>query len=110
MMRLKIFYLVRLSFHCILIIIAWRKQRNRGDMRARWLISYNDSELERLGQLVKELEERKVKLEGELIDYYGLKEQESDIVEFQRQLKIKTVEIDMLNITINSLQAERKKY
>jgi chromosome segregation ATPase len=38
-----------------------------------------------------------------------LKEQESDIVELQRQLKIKTVEIDMLNITISSLQAERKK-
>ncbi|CAJ1932243.1 unnamed protein product [Sphenostylis stenocarpa] len=69
----------------------------------------NESELERLRQLVKELEEREVKLEGELLEYYGLKEQESDIVELQRQLKIKTVEVDMLNITINSLQAERKK-
>ncbi|CAH2045506.1 unnamed protein product [Thlaspi arvense] len=72
-------------------------------------MAYNDSELERLRELVKELEEREVKLEGELLEYYGLKEQESDIVELQRQLKIKTVEIDMLNITINSLQAERKK-
>ncbi|XP_019100058.1 PREDICTED: protein CHUP1, chloroplastic-like isoform X2 [Camelina sativa] len=72
-------------------------------------MAYNDGELERLKQLVKELEEREVKLEGELLEYYGLKEQESDIVELQRQLKIKTVEIDMLNITINSLQAERKK-
>ncbi|KAF9613202.1 hypothetical protein IFM89_006303 [Coptis chinensis] len=35
-------------------------------------------------------------------------EQKSDIVEL-RQLKIKTVEINMLNISINSLQAERKK-
>lgn len=69
----------------------------------------NESELERLRLLVKELEEREVKLEGELLEYYGLKEQESDIVELQRQLKIKAVEIDMLNITINSLQAERKK-
>ncbi|OMP06838.1 protein CHUP1, chloroplastic-like protein [Corchorus olitorius] len=69
----------------------------------------NESELKRLRQLVKELEEREVKLEGELLEYYGLKEQESDITELQRQLKIKTVEIDMLNITINSLQAERKK-
>ncbi|KAJ6431914.1 hypothetical protein OIU84_019233 [Salix udensis] len=69
----------------------------------------NASELERLRYLVKELEEREVKLEGELLEYYGLKEQESDIVELQRQLKIKTVEIDMLNITINSLQAERRK-
>lgn len=69
----------------------------------------NASELERLRNLVRELEEREVKLEGELLEYYGLKEQESDFVELQRQLKIKTVEIDMLNITINSLQAERKK-
>ncbi|XP_028768631.1 protein CHUP1, chloroplastic isoform X1 [Neltuma alba] len=69
----------------------------------------NASELERLRNLVKELEEREVKLEGELLEYYGLKEQESDVVELHRQLKIKTVEIDMLNIKINSLQAERKK-
>lgn len=69
----------------------------------------NASELERLRNLVKELEEREVKLEGELLEYYGLKEQESDITELQRQLKIKTVEVGMLNITINSLQAERKK-
>ena len=69
----------------------------------------NASELERMRKLVKELEEREVKLEGELLEYYGLKEQESDILEIQRQLRIKTVEIDMLNITINSLQAERKK-
>lgn len=69
----------------------------------------NANELDRLRNLVKELEEREVKLEGELLEYYGLKEQESDITELQRQIKIKTVEIDMLKITINSLQAERKK-
>ncbi|KAL8518318.1 hypothetical protein ACS0TY_009620 [Phlomoides rotata] len=69
----------------------------------------NNIELERLRNLVQELEEREVKLEGELLEYYGLKEQESSIAELQKQLKIKTVEIDMLNITINSLQAERKK-
>ncbi|XP_008243160.1 PREDICTED: protein CHUP1, chloroplastic [Prunus mume] len=69
----------------------------------------NASELERLRNLVKELEEREVKLEGELLEYYGLMEQESDVTELQRQLKIKTVEVGMLNITINSLQTERKK-
>ncbi|PHT25709.1 Protein CHUP1, chloroplastic [Capsicum baccatum] len=69
----------------------------------------NANELERLRNLVKELEEREVKLEGELLEYYGLKEQESDILEFQKQLKIKTVKIDMLNITINTLQAEKQK-
>lgn len=72
-------------------------------------IANNASELERLRNLVKELEEREVKLEGELLEYYGLKEQESDVTELQKLLKIKSVEIDMLNITINTLQAERKK-
>lgn len=69
----------------------------------------NASEVERLRTLVKELEEREVKLEGELLEYYGLKEQETDFTELQKQLKMKTMEVDMLNITINSLQAERKK-
>lgn len=69
----------------------------------------NAAEVERLRNLVKELEEREVKLEGELLEYYGLKEQETDFTELQKQLKIKTVEVDMLNITINSLQVERKK-
>ncbi|OIS95813.1 PREDICTED: protein CHUP1, chloroplastic [Nicotiana attenuata] len=69
----------------------------------------NEKELERLRNLVKELEEREVKLEGELLEYYGLKEQESDILELQKQLRIKSVEIDMLNITINTLQAEKQK-
>ncbi|KAJ8774624.1 hypothetical protein K2173_017070 [Erythroxylum novogranatense] len=69
----------------------------------------NASELKSLRDLVKELEEREVKLEGELLEYYGLKEQESDVYELHKQLKIKMVEIDMLNITISSLQAERKK-
>ncbi|KAI5020501.1 hypothetical protein ZWY2020_045389 [Hordeum vulgare] len=69
----------------------------------------NAAEMERLRGLVRELEEREVKLEGELLEYYGLKEQETDVSELQKQLKIKTVEVDMLNITISSLQAERKK-
>ncbi|KAJ0865994.1 putative protein CHUP1 [Helianthus annuus] len=69
----------------------------------------SENELERLRNLVKEFEEREVKLEGELLEYYGLKEQESDVVELQRQVKIKTVEIDMLNKTISTLQTERKK-
>lgn len=69
----------------------------------------NAGEVERLRNLVKELEDREVKLEGELLEYYGLKEQETDIADLQKQMKMKTAEIDMLNITISSLQTERKK-
>lgn len=67
------------------------------------------SEIEKLRSLVREMEEREAKLEGELLEYYGMKEMETDIAELQKQLKIKTAEINMLNDTINSLQAERKK-
>jgi len=67
------------------------------------------SETERLHSLVREMEEREAKLEGELLEYYGMKEMETDVTELQKQLKIKTVEINMLNDTINSLQEERKK-
>lgn len=85
------------------------RQDNEKDRMYELEMANNANELERLRNLVKELEEREVKLEGELLEYYGLKEQESDVTELQRQVKIKSVEIDMLNVTINSLQAERKK-
>lgn len=69
----------------------------------------NALELERLRSLVKDFEEREVKLEGELLEYYGLKEQETEFTDLQKQLKIKAAEVNMLNATIGSLQAERKK-
>lgn len=69
----------------------------------------NSAELDRLKNLVKELEEREFKLEGELLEYYGMKEQETSIGELQRQLQIKVVEIDMLKIKNNSLESQKKK-
>ncbi|KAL5225907.1 hypothetical protein ABZP36_012546 [Zizania latifolia] len=82
---------------------------DRFDVKERSRYNSAGFELERLRSLVRELEEREVKLEGELLEYYGLKEQETDVAELNKQLKMKVVEIDMLNITISSLQAERKK-
>jgi len=41
------------------------------------------SEIERLRSLVRELEEREAKLEGELLEYYGMKEMETDVTELQ---------------------------
>lgn len=70
--------------------------------------SYYEMELERLRKLVKELEEREVKMEGELLEYYGLKEQESDVVELQKQVKMKAMEIDKLKITVSSLEEEKR--
>nr|CAB3460658.1 unnamed protein product [Digitaria exilis] len=67
------------------------------------------AEIDRLHSLVREMEEREAKLESELLEYYGMKEMETDVAELQKQLKTKTVEIDMLNNTIISMQEERKK-
>ncbi|VFQ85486.1 unnamed protein product [Cuscuta campestris] len=69
----------------------------------------DQNEIEQLRNLVKELEEREVKLEAEVLEYYGLKEQESNILELQKHLKVKAVEIDVLNITITRLQDEKKR-
>lgn len=69
----------------------------------------DQNEIEHLRNIVKELEEREVKLEAELLEYYGLKEQESNILELQKQLKVKAAEIDMLNSTIDRLQDEKKR-
>ncbi|XP_058741416.1 protein CHUP1, chloroplastic-like isoform X1 [Vicia villosa] len=67
------------------------------------------SELERLQNVVEELEEREANLESVLLEYYGLKEQVVDTEELQKQLRIKTVEIDMLRMTVKSLQEENDK-
>ncbi|CAH9082123.1 unnamed protein product [Cuscuta epithymum] len=67
------------------------------------------NEIERLRSLVKELEQRELKLEGELLEYHGLKEQESTILELQKHLQMKSVEIDRLNITINALEDEKRR-
>ncbi|RHN81420.1 hypothetical protein MtrunA17_Chr1g0198861 [Medicago truncatula] len=69
----------------------------------------SDSEIEWLRNVVEELEEREMKLQSELLEYYSLKEQVPVIEEFQRQLRIKSVEIDMLHMTIKSLQEENNK-
>lgn len=73
------------------------------------MVNSNANEFEWLRNLVKELAKREIKLEGEVLEYYGLKEQESHVVELLKQLTIKTVEIDTFNVTIDSIQNERKK-
>ncbi|KAL6618723.1 hypothetical protein ACP70R_033862 [Stipagrostis hirtigluma subsp. patula] len=81
----------------------------KGRSRYNGHTANNASEVDRLRSLIRVMEEREVKLEGELLEYYGMKQIETDVTELQKQLMTKTVEINTLNNTINSLQAERKK-
>lgn len=72
-------------------------------------ISDNAAEIERLKNLVEELQKSEENLQGELLEYYGLTEQETNIVELQKQLQLNTVEIEMLNLKLNSLETQKKK-
>ncbi|MCO5551708.1 hypothetical protein L7F22_005212 [Adiantum nelumboides] len=65
-------------------------------------------ELTKLKALVAELQQKEVKLEAELLEYYGLKEQERDHNEVERQLRRKNTEIEKLNGKIKVLEEQKK--
>lgn len=70
---------------------------------------YNVAEIELLKNISLELQRKEENLQEELLEYYGLMEQEALIIELQRQLKLNSVEIEILNLKIKSLEAEKKK-
>ncbi|KAJ7527388.1 hypothetical protein O6H91_16G051400 [Diphasiastrum complanatum] len=72
------------------------------------LLAEDTAELGELRLQVKELKEREMRLESELLEYYGLKEQESDILELERELKQKEVELTDLNFKIQSLEDNKR--
>ncbi|XP_057831272.2 protein CHUP1, chloroplastic isoform X1 [Cryptomeria japonica] len=82
--------------------------KNDGHMYAEAMTNASD-EIERLRALVQELQKREESYENELLEYYGLKEQEASIVELERRLKLNGVEIEMLKLKINTLEAQKKK-
>ncbi|KAM1340591.1 hypothetical protein ACFX2H_038959 [Malus domestica] len=65
-------------------------------------------EIELLQNLVRELQQRNLRIERKLMELCVLKEEQSYITQLQRNLDEKAMEIDMLNASIASLQAERK--
>ncbi|KAK2663572.1 hypothetical protein Ddye_002146 [Dipteronia dyeriana] len=67
------------------------------------------SEMELLHNLIKELEKRRLAVEGKLLQLYGLKQQQSHFAQWGRRLEEKMADIDMLNDIANSLQDEIKK-
>nr|BAG54845.1 chloroplast unusual positioning 1A [Adiantum capillus-veneris] len=78
--------------------------------KADMTIVVTDSvELTKLKALVAELQQKEVKLETELLEYYGLKEQERDHhLELERQLRRKSTEIEKLNGKIKALEEQKK--
>ncbi|KAL9243639.1 hypothetical protein vseg_017499 [Gypsophila vaccaria] len=66
-------------------------------------------EIDILKKRVKFLREREKNLEVHLLEYYGLKEQETTMMELQNRLKINNIEAKLFSVKIESLQAENKR-
>ncbi|XP_020241524.1 protein CHUP1, chloroplastic-like isoform X2 [Asparagus officinalis] len=68
-----------------------------------------EKEIAYLRNLVEALKERERNLEIQLIEYYGLKEQEASLRELENRLKVNAMESKLLNLKIESLQADNQK-
>ncbi|XP_010939030.1 protein CHUP1, chloroplastic [Elaeis guineensis] len=66
-------------------------------------------EIAYLRNLVHSLQEREKCLELQMLEYYGLKEQEATVRELENRLKMNTMEVKLLSLKIESLQDENQK-
>ncbi|XP_075098695.1 protein CHUP1, chloroplastic [Nicotiana tabacum] len=69
----------------------------------------HEQEIKNLKNIVKTLKERERTLEIQLLEYYGLKEQESAVMELQNRLKINNMEAKLLGLKAESLKAEKTR-
>ncbi|PUZ64321.1 hypothetical protein GQ55_3G134400 [Panicum hallii var. hallii] len=69
----------------------------------------NDHEIYKLRDLVRSLQEREKTLELQLMECYGLQEQDAAVRELENQLKISNVESKLYLLKIESLQSENQK-
>lgn len=72
-------------------------------------ITMYEEEIKQLNNMVEVLRERESNLEVQLLEYYGLKEQESASMELQNRLKLSNMESKLLSMKIESLQEQNKK-
>nr|BAG54846.1 chloroplast unusual positioning 1B [Adiantum capillus-veneris] len=68
----------------------------------------SSTELAQLKAIVEDLQGKEMKLEAELLEYYGLKEQEKNHLELEKQLRRKNVEIDKLHSKLACLEEQAK--
>ncbi|KAK4349894.1 hypothetical protein RND71_029207 [Anisodus tanguticus] len=73
------------------------------------MVNHDQQEIKSLKNIVKSLEERERTLEIQLLEYFGLKEQETAIMELQNQLKINNVEAKLFGLKIESLTADKMR-
>ncbi|XP_058774183.1 protein CHUP1, chloroplastic-like [Vicia villosa] len=68
-----------------------------------------EQEIHRLKNMVRLLQDKEQNLEVQLLEYYGLKEQETVVMEFENRLKITNMQVEMFNLKAKSLQSENRK-
>lgn len=68
-----------------------------------------EGEIKHLRSIVRMLRERERSLEVQLLEYYGLKEQEAVVMELQNRLKINNMEAKLFTLKIESLQADNRR-
>lgn len=65
-----------------------------------------EQEIWQLRNMIRMLQERERSLEVQLLEYCGLKEQETVVMELQNRLKISNMEAKMFNLKVETLQSE----
>ncbi|KAE9467861.1 hypothetical protein C3L33_00215, partial [Rhododendron williamsianum] len=68
-----------------------------------------EQEIKNLNNMVRILRERERTLEIQLLEYCGLKEQETAVMELHNRLKINNVEAKLFSLKIESLQADNRR-
>ncbi|KDP40837.1 hypothetical protein JCGZ_24836 [Jatropha curcas] len=68
-----------------------------------------EQEIIHLKAIVGRLQEREKNLEDQLLECYGLKEQETAMIELQNRLKINHVETKLLTLKIKNLQEDNQR-
>ncbi|PIN24201.1 hypothetical protein CDL12_03071 [Handroanthus impetiginosus] len=69
----------------------------------------HEREIKRLQTMVKFLEERERNLEIQLFEYYGIKEQETAVMELQNRLRLNNMEAKLYNLKIESLLSDNRR-
>ncbi|KQK07166.1 protein CHUP1, chloroplastic [Brachypodium distachyon] len=69
----------------------------------------NEHEIYKLRDLVRSLQEREKNLELQLLEFYGLQEQDAAVRELENQLKINSVESKLYSLKIESLHSENQR-
>ncbi|PWA82601.1 actin binding protein family [Artemisia annua] len=70
----------------------------------------HEEEIKSLRNTIRILKERESNMEIELLEYYGLKEQETAVMELQNRLKLNNMEAKIYTLKIESLEAQMADY